>query len=371
MSLNVIRGFLGASQLQAPDLRVDGGTIQRTYDGGTTWVDSPLDDPRTNPANVRPRTPDADTRCDAASRMIHALHDEFDTFIAAANALEFGVQMMGLLLAIIGTGLSGLVAILFDVAVGTGYALTTIGMSTLTGAFTGTVWDDLVNTLFCHVADDGTLTQSELDGFYADVQANYSSTVYDGLIELGNLLGWVLLSDAYLEYGDTGDCSGADCGWCYTFDFSLQQWGWLIMQGGNPTAPFGRYGGSSFVVADAADGTYSRRALWMRRNFDSVVITGVEVAYAFTGGTYNPNTSGSWTKFRVSDNVGNLVLVSTPTGVPASPYVWSGRRTMTYLEVILTTSGRTPPAALDGAGAVLSITMRGEGDNPFGENNCD
>lgn len=214
MSLNVIRGFLGVSQLQSPELRLEDGVVQRTYDGGTTWVDSPLDDPRTNPAGVRERTTVSTTRCDAAARMIHALHDEFDTFIAAANALEFAVNLMGILVAIVGTGLTGGIAILFDIVLGGGYALFTIGQSTLSAAFTSTVWDNLVCTLYCFVEADGTITRAGVDAFYAKVQAGYSSTVYNALIELGNLLGWVLLSDAYLEYGDTGSCGGCTaCTW--------------------------------------------------------------------------------------------------------------------------------------------------------------
>lgn len=230
----IVRMKLTEFDTQQPDLRVDPAdtnVVQRTYDNGATWVNSPQDDFRSNGQYLIPRSSTPTGNCDGAASQIHALKDQLIILYNTATALEFAIQVMTLLLSLLG-GIGGVAGLAFDTAITVGLTLAGIGISDIHAAFTDAIWAELTCTLSCYVASDGSISATALSAFYADVYAHYAHIIYNVLIELGNLFGWVLLSNAYVEYGDTGDCSAcASCAWEFMFEFCDDHTGWTLLAG--------------------------------------------------------------------------------------------------------------------------------------------
>ena len=88
--MDIIRKELAAGQLYPIDLRYNDATdaVQYTPDGGTTWIDSPQNDPRLN--NHYPPPATDDPQCDGAARMTGLLYDyaiSIDNYLQAGAAV--------------------------------------------------------------------------------------------------------------------------------------------------------------------------------------------------------------------------------------------------------------------------------------------
>src|SRR5664279_300419 len=97
--MDVIRKKLTPDEIHKPDLRYNTTThtVQRTIDGGTTWVNSAADDPRYNPASkLAPRT-GSNIPCNTAANAVYYLQTQLNKIIDATAAAAAIVEGIGVL----------------------------------------------------------------------------------------------------------------------------------------------------------------------------------------------------------------------------------------------------------------------------------
>ena len=155
-SLQVIRKRLDPDEVYPSNMRYDAtcNCIQTTYDGGTTWVDTPYDDPRTSPVFARPPRGTGGVSCDAAANMVQWIHDFIDMVEEVLFVGGLVISAVNGLLKLFDV-LSGGWAILIDAIItAAGYTFD-VGYSGLLLAFTSTTYDDLLCIFACGLAPMG------------------------------------------------------------------------------------------------------------------------------------------------------------------------------------------------------------------------
>lgn len=241
--MKIVRKELKPGQVAPTNLRYDPtcDCVQRTPDGGTTWIDTPSADPRHAEDFRLPPLTGEDARCDAAARQAAAWQEVYDNFIASTSALQFATIILSFLLVLAG-GAGVLLTLIFL----TGDALIAIGKSNMEAAFDSDTWDGIMCIIYCHIDENGQVSQAQLDAIYADILDAYPGVVYNTLVEIGHLMGDVLLSNASVERDETGDCTDCteccDGTFCYTWALPQPQtntadhawWGYFGASYGNP-----------------------------------------------------------------------------------------------------------------------------------------
>lgn len=194
------------------------GSSSVTYDGGETWVPNP-DDPRVNVPQLPPPTtpPGNDTKCKAANNVLAQMKDAQAAFAAQ---LGTGLTLLQLALA-----LAGVVALVFFTAGAAAFLVPILlelaaGIIGLSGAaynalFTTPVWDFVLCTVYCNMADDGSFSQSNFNTIMAKFDSSFSGNL--ALTFSGILGGWQLVglqNAARIPSTSNLDCSACDCGGC-------------------------------------------------------------------------------------------------------------------------------------------------------------
>lgn len=359
--MKIIRMELTENEVSPPNLRYDDGCdcIQQTPDGGTTWVDVPEADPRHANGFRMPPLSGEDARCDAAAREVAAWREVYNTFISSTTAAQFATIILNALLLLAG-GVGVLLALLFLAF----DALIFIGKEEMEAAFDDDVWDGIMCIIYCHIAEDGSISQEQLDAIYSDIFALYPGTIYNTLIEIGHLFGEVLLSNASVERSETGDCDECACAWCYT---------WLDGAGFSPawSLDFGSYNSGT----DQLDGTNTNPStgntvlLQAKLHFDASTITWFSVMFNFkSGDTFGGNSFaiGNGTTYGVNifdsaaaptndEQIGAFLGGVSVPGVITDLWIQIGVPSKDTLDTYLN---------------ITQITIRGTGTNPFGDDNC-
>jgi len=85
----VIRKRLSATEGAPLNARInpDTGEYQVSPDGGITWVDDPLGDPRSNPAYIQPAPDVPDLKCAAAAGLVVAVDQYTTSLLSAFNII--------------------------------------------------------------------------------------------------------------------------------------------------------------------------------------------------------------------------------------------------------------------------------------------
>src|SRR5664279_4744586 len=153
--MDVIRKKLTPDEIHKPDLRYNTTThtVQRTIDGGTTWVNSAADDPRYNPASkLAPRT-GSNIPCNTAANAVYYLQTQLNKILDAtgvASAIVEGIGVLAMFFPEVGI----LVDILADVV----SAVLGLGASYVAAAMTTAVYHTLRDIIACNIAPDGSVS---------------------------------------------------------------------------------------------------------------------------------------------------------------------------------------------------------------------
>lgn len=282
-SMQVIRKRLDQTDVTPENLRwnEDCDCVQQTPDNGTTWVDSPSQDPRTSTIfQVPPRT-DGDPQCDSAAQMKARVKNMLDAVIASSSILQ----------AI--NGVVGIVAVfMFDFGIiveaiwAIVSAIFSIGTTVLDAALTDPVYDALQCIFFCRISTDGSCDQDQYDAILSDVALLIGGVAGDAITLALSSIGTVGLSNAGALGEITGDCSGCECEWCVTWDFTISDGsadGWVIN------------GQGEYVDGEGYRGTFissvSQRALYIYLpcSIDQLTFASFEFTKAGGSGTNNVN----------------------------------------------------------------------------------
>jgi hypothetical protein len=222
----IIRKWLTPLELMPEDTRINPttGELERTTDGGETWQPDPESDPRHNDTYRLPPTDAPDPKCDGAARIVAAFQDTLVIFQNSVNAAQFATAFMSLALALtpVAAVLAGVALLIFDV-------LIDVGQTAIEEAFTPTVWEDILCIIYCHIGDDGQISLEQRDAIMADIAAAYPGTIYNTLVNVVNLFGEVLMSNATVTRTNTGDCSECEecVAGCYEWNFEESDGGWF------------------------------------------------------------------------------------------------------------------------------------------------
>lgn len=337
-SISVIRKRLSEDQVTPANTRWDEtcDCVQTSPDNGTTWNRDDGQDPRINPAGKLPALTGGDPQCDAAERIGAAFHRYVDTFLAAASIVEAINGVLSLLLVF----LPGIGIIL--AAIGAGVeALFGIGTTVVNLAMTDPVYEQIKCIIYCHLSADGQMNQVQLDAINSDVATFVGGIPNDVWSIYQNALGFVGLSNSGVKGTETGDCTDCDCGWCYTFDFSINDGGWEPLLG-------------------EARAHYIDGCCWATSVFEGSELCQIVLNF----------TSATITEVLV---IGDVVTVSNNAiELPCGTVISNSNIIGTDVNQGWTGSTVADCIFLnrDGTNNVKSVLLRGTGTSPFGDNNC-
>jgi len=238
--VDVIRTRLALEDVTPPNVRYYGTppAFQTTYDGGSTWVDTPNQDVRHSPFAQYPHLGTSpDLRCDAAERMSKQLKDCITLMCNVADAAQAVTGLLELILLP-----EGLVGLLLDLFFTIANWIIDNGQAAILAAFTDTVYDDIKCALFCRLQPDGSITQTNLDAAWEAVKTLHSGTVATTIDEVRFLFTDNVFTNAGIKRTETGVCDDCTGTFDHTFDFATGQHGWTIVQGaygGDPPHHFG------------------------------------------------------------------------------------------------------------------------------------
>jgi len=241
--MQVVRWKLTPDQLGSVTTRYNTTThtVQFTPDGGTTWVDSPCLDPRSDAIYRAPALAGDDARCNAAARMTAELRAAVDTAIAFDNSVRLSSELFALIaLAVPGLGtIITIVTLIADV-------LLALGAAAIEGSFTDAVYDDILCVFYANIGTDGQMSDAQLTTILADIASGFDANVQAVFGAVSSAHGAVGWSNAGVRGTATGDCN--DCGaWCLEWlPDDGGEWTHHILAGGLSTYAGGKFvGGSS------------------------------------------------------------------------------------------------------------------------------
>jgi len=231
------------------------GHYQTSNDGGTTWTDTPIADPRYGVPIYPPLLPPdtVSAKCTYADAIVHlmkdAIADRLTDGMTVSEILGVVVAALGGILAVLATTILGAIA----AAIIGGVAALVVGITipALQAALTTDVWNRLRCNIKCNIASDGEITQAALDSIYTKIGTDESGIAAMFLQQIVAAMGTEGMTNAARSgVGDpSADCSACDCGGCIT--------GWYVgynYAGVDQTFPTDLIeAGDNFIVVQSHD----------------------------------------------------------------------------------------------------------------------
>lgn len=247
--LQIVRKKLTPDEISPPNTRYnsDCDCVQSTWDGGATWTNTPGADPRSAPQYQAPGISTSDPACDGAARIAAALKRSIDTTVATSNAVQLASALLDVFLFIV--PVIGIIATAIYIAAA---ALLAIGTAAIESAFTSDVYDQFKCIALCHLDAGGQFTSDEWEAFQTECFDHFGAGTVSDVLQINfDTLGMVGFNNAVSLGTETGDCSACDpCGpWCYLWDFSLSDGGWLV-------GAQGTWDGTKWVSQNISPATY-------------------------------------------------------------------------------------------------------------------
>ena len=337
--MEIVRTQLTSDVLYSKNLRYysAGDVVQYTNDGGTTWVDAPGQDPRIVAQVPPPDT--ADPACDGAERITEHYQALVAAFITGAAGGATSVVTAFLLLLF---PAFALLIIVINLVVN---GLLSIGAEDVADAFLGDEWETFKCIVRNKIGADGFVTEAGFSEIRDAVNFQIGGNAATVLNYLMDMTGFGGMNDAAGQRTETGDCSECADTWCRVFypDTTMfPSW----------TLAVGTVDGNEIVGVQ--DGLPYRISLTTTLLAD-VALTGCDF-YGATGAARNV--------YLVNEDTVSVIWEATNEEITAgrvrrSNVIPAG----THLRL---ECGQNPPTPFH-----LTLTvLGGEGDNPYGANNC-
>lgn len=369
----LIRKQLKPSDVYPDDIRYQpaGDKVQVLVDG--EWVDAPESDPR-NQTTLPPRV-SADPRCDGAQSIADALENQINQIATAIDNAQTAATIAGLILGLFSFGVF---AIFINIALAIAGYMLDLGAAAILAALPPAKYDQLACILYCHMDDNGRITKGDLPNIYQEVVDQLGATGGTIINQMLTLAGEGGLNNLAAAGTSTGDCDECGCAenWCKYWDFATNSGGWdAIALGG---AIFGTLVPGEWQGTDAVENIsapdLAHRGVVLSRIFPTRTVTHILITYNLTKGTYD-NTAGSAARVTSGDIFGGTVIrnvaassLITGTNLTLDTFgSWSMEEIQLW---IFSSRDSTAPYAYSGAVGITSILMEGEGENPFGVDDC-
>lgn len=363
--MDIVRKELTPDELQNPNNRYnpDCDCTQTTIDGGATWQDNPGIDPRTSTALLLPVPTTSDPRCDSATGITANFRDGLTQVIANLNTTSNAFAGASIILTILDflDGIGLIIQLFIDFCT----LILSIGVELVEADFTNSVYAQFACNLYCDCKDDGSFDATAFDKLLTDNATSFGefSTVNIILNSWLNGLGFVGLSNVGSVKRTSGDCSDCACGWCYEFDFTIDEQGWVLTPiGASVRGQYlsGQGWSSNDNVCEGADWNNAFNVNLLT-TYTATVDT-MQIDYTSTNGT--------------SDGID--VAVGYPSGFSAETTYGEPGGTLSFspncpvLQIYVQMNPSTSSCGGDRPGSVIMSKLRlyGTGDNPFGTNNC-
>jgi len=293
-TIKIVRKFLTPDELSNPNQRynADCDCVQTSYDGGSTWTDTPGADPRHFVGNLYPPTAGEDPQCLSAGNMTDRIKFILDTFIESATIFQATTSVLNVLILLLpGAG------ILIDLVLAVAEALFDIGLVTVDAALTSGVYDQLACILYCAIGSDGQVTPDQFATIRSRVDSEIGGVAAVAIDYALDQLGEVGLANAGTIGESTRDCSGCDCSSCYTWLFEDYDGGWVpYISRGSWVSTQG------WIAVIQGSGAY----IEVVYTFPSAIhLTNMQAAYAENCG-FNPTGSGTWIAY--TDGTGEHMI---------------------------------------------------------------
>lgn len=147
----------------------DDGHYQISDDGGVTWTDDSIADPRYSVPEFPPNPPEGAIldQCTYADSVVNIYKNQFVEAIEVGDDIQTIIGIIiGIISAVLGTVAAPLVYQIMAVVVGAILAYT---IEAFQAAFTTDVWDRLRCNLLENMGTDGSFTQEQVDSIYARI----------------------------------------------------------------------------------------------------------------------------------------------------------------------------------------------------------
>lgn len=192
------------------------GTVSVSTDGGVTYHTDNNADPRYTAPQFPPLTGDdgAEKKCKAANNVVQQLQDiqSGNAGIIGTTTTVLGMAAAAVALAVAVFAAPELIPFLISLFFELAAALLATSSSTYNALFTSDVWSHVLCTLYCHMNDDGSFTQSQFNAITADFDGFFTGNValtFSSALRAWQLPG--LNQSAKIVSTLNLDCSGCDC----------------------------------------------------------------------------------------------------------------------------------------------------------------
>lgn len=376
--MEVVRKRLTQTEIQPANIRYNSGTdtVQFSPDNGANWYDTPEADPRHSDAFRLPALSGGDPQCDAAANMVKWIKDFLDQATAllgeGAGVLTIVNTAIPIYELISGGSLT-LLALLTGVA----ETLFSIGYTALLAAMDSTAYDALLCAFFCNLPSDGQVSAALLAEIESDITDTLNTTAGIIVNALLFLQGEVGLSNAGAIGSESGDCSGCDCGWCYTWDGANSP-AWTFFTDANYSGGHrGAFSSPNFVATAGGTGNPNSTEILAAIVLSMpATIRRIAVTFSRTPGSFSVN--GGQQDAMIFDS-GNGYYNGTTLEHRASnttesnfTWVWTGTQVVAS-NISLWMFASETLGAPSGFITISKIVIEGSGDpsdNPFGTDNC-
>lgn len=352
-TMAVIRKRLDQTEVTPSNLRwnVDCDCVQQTPDNGSTWIDSPTQDPRSSTIFQVPLRTTGDVRCDSAQQMHDQIKSMLDAIIASSSilqAINAVVGIVSLFFFEIGIVIEALWAIVT--------AVFGVGTTVLDAALDTTAYDQLLCILYCEIGADGSVDLDQFDTIAGRVNAEINTVAAFAITSAMQTIGFVGMTNAGALGEVTGDCAGCDCGWCQAWDF-------LPSDGGYAAFFYASVWTLGEGWRQGDDPSHATEGSAITLNFTAGNITHAEFTYDATLGT----TPGNATVFLFLSGV-QVQREDVAAANGTNTWQWDGDPTMADQVVFaVQVSGA---GALNGLGSIIHAQLEGIDTSPFGADNC-
>lgn len=177
---------------------------QTSYDGGTTWVDTP-DNRFKSPITSNLYKDAADPRCETSAQVVEYMKEFLDVddeqlFLAIVT---FIVDLVAIIL----TGGAAIPLVVTLVQ-----AFIQLGIEAFQNAMTQAEWDKFQENLYCHANDDGSWSIAAYFAIVDQLAVDHVTNAHFFLYQTMTAIGYVGLNNAgHLTYETTLNCASFEC----------------------------------------------------------------------------------------------------------------------------------------------------------------